>query len=241
MIVAQTNLQLLNRLNGLGYSHQDLGELRSAYDLARELFSGLYRPSGKTFLAHLIGTASILAECEAGLDLVKAGLMHAAYEAGDFGDGKKGASDFKRNQIRTAIGFDAERLVYAYDQFHWPPKNIQELQLLSTSADQLSREVALMRLANELEEFTDLGFGYCHDSAKKRIGFDLSVQEVLIETAEELGHHRLSDALKEVFSAAIDELVPEAARSKDASGRTILILPRTYQNILEAVASRIRS
>ena len=241
MIVAQTNLQLLNRLNSLGYSHQDLGDLRSAYDLARELFSGLYRPSGKTFLAHLIGTASILAESGAGLYLVKAGLMHAAYEAGDFGDGKKGVSDFKRNQIRTAIGDDAERLVYAYDQFQWPPKNIQELQHLSSSKDQLNRGVAFMRLANELEEFTDLGFSYCHDSAKKRIGFDLSVQDVLTKAAEELGHQRLSDALKKVFSAATKEEVPESVRSKDASGRTIMILPRTYQNILEAVASRMRS
>ncbi|MGB5708108.1 MAG: hypothetical protein WBM41_14910 [Arenicellales bacterium] len=76
--VAQTNLQLYNRLQELDYSHQALGDLRDTYDLARELFSGLYRPSGKTFIAHLVGTASILAECRVSIEVIKAGLMHAA-------------------------------------------------------------------------------------------------------------------------------------------------------------------
>ena len=94
LAVAQTILQLSNQMLRLEYSDRDLGELRVTYDLARELFSGLFRPSGKTFIAHLIGTASILANCLTDIGVVKAGLMHAAYAGGDFGDGRKGFSDF---------------------------------------------------------------------------------------------------------------------------------------------------
>lgn len=239
MIVAQTNLQLFNQLNRLGYSHPELGEIRFAYDLSRELFSGLYRPSGKTFIAHLIGTASILAGCRARIDVIKAGLMHAAYEAGDFGNGKKGVTDFKRNQIENVIGASAENLVYSYDQFLWPPANMQDFSRLSSAANPASRDVALMRLANELEEFTDLGFSYCHDSAQQRISFDLTVRDVLIKTAFELGHRHLSSALEEALASAPGANVPESVRSQETSGRSVLIMPRTYQNIMQAVATRI--
>jgi len=238
---AQTNLQLYNRLQELDYSHQALGDLRGAYDLARELFSGLYRPSGKTFIAHLVGTASILAECQVGIEVIKAGLMHAAYAAGDFGNGKKGVSDFKREQLKNEIGESAEEIVFEYETSRWPPVNIHDLSLQASAEDSAAKNSALVRLANELEEYIDLGICYCHESARKRISFDLSVQDVLTQMAEQLGHMNLAQALAEAFKCASNADVPDVVRSKESSGRSILVPPRTYQSIMKIVASRIDS
>ena len=162
MPVAQTNIQLYNQLLRLNYSHGDLGDLRATYDQMRELFSGLFRPSGKTFIAHLIGTASILADCLVDVDILKAGLMHAAYAGGDFGDGKKGVSDFKREQLVKTIGSRAEEIVHAYSLLQWPPEQVNDFQSREFS-DPANRDATLVRLANELEEYVDLGVYYCNE------------------------------------------------------------------------------
>lgn len=239
LAVAQTNLQLYNQLLRLDYSHRDLGELCATYDLARELFSGLFRPSGKTFIAHLVGTASILAECLVDIDVVKAGLMHAAYAGGDFGDGAKGVSDIKRDQLVTAIGGRTEEIVHAYTQYQWPPSDIDDFRLLASAEDPVIREAVLLRLANELEEYTDLGVCYCNERARKRISFDQTIQDTLTNMAESLGHETLSTSLADAFRAASGADVPDVARSRESSGKSILIPPRTYQKVMQMVVSRV--
>ena len=57
---AQSNLQLFNQLIANGYSESELVCVVNAYKLIMNLFTGIFRSSGKTFLAHLIGTASVL-------------------------------------------------------------------------------------------------------------------------------------------------------------------------------------
>ena len=58
---AQTNIQLFNQLRRDAYSDGDLNLVRHAYESAMVLFSGRFQPSGKSFIAHVVGTASILA------------------------------------------------------------------------------------------------------------------------------------------------------------------------------------
>ena len=237
--VAQTNLQLYNQLLRLDYSHRDLGEMRATYELARELFSGLFRPSGKTFIAHLVGTASILTECLVEIDVVKAGLMHAAYAGGDFGDGAIGVSDTKRNQLVAALGARAEQIVLAYTQQQWPPADINNFRLSASTEDPASRDAVLLRLANELEDHIDLGVCYCNERARRRISVDLTIQDTLTGMAESLGHPALSMALAEAFKTTANAEVPDVARSRQSSGQSILIPPRTYQNVMQMVVSRI--
>ena len=100
---AQTNIQLFNQLQREGYGAADLEAVARAYDLAIALTTGRFRASGKTFIAHLVGTAGILGSLKAPGPLVVAGLLHAAYAAGDFGDDQSG--DFG-GQARTSPGRD---------------------------------------------------------------------------------------------------------------------------------------
>ena len=57
---AQTNIQLFDQLQHEGYTEDELNVIRDTYALATRLFTGLFRPSGKTFVAHAVGIASIL-------------------------------------------------------------------------------------------------------------------------------------------------------------------------------------
>ena len=58
--------------------------VRRTYEFAMLLFTGLFLPSGKGFIDHLVGTASNLASLHTRIEIVAAGLIHAAYLHGDF-------------------------------------------------------------------------------------------------------------------------------------------------------------
>ncbi len=72
---AQTNIQLFGQMLREGYSNADLGCVRNAYELVMWLFTGIYRPSGKAFVEHLVGTAGILSSLHAPVEVVAAGLL----------------------------------------------------------------------------------------------------------------------------------------------------------------------
>ena len=68
-----------------GYSTEDQLYIAKAYELSMALFTGQFRGTGKTFTAHLVGTASILVSLQMPLPLIAAALLHAVYLQGDFG------------------------------------------------------------------------------------------------------------------------------------------------------------
>lgn len=239
MSVAQTNLQLYNQLLRIGHGDTTLRELRETYDLAREVFAALFRPSGKTFIAHLIGTASIVAECGEDPDVIKAAMMHAAYLGGDFGDRKSGMTEEKRTQVRGIIGARAEQIVYQYAQFPWPPVSTGDLQSMAASTDHAVRSAALVRVANELEEHIDLGSCYCSERVRKRLSLDETTQNMLIRSAEALGRPDLCAALREAFASTASARIPEVLRSRQSSERSVLIPPRTYQRVMQMVVARM--
>ena len=124
---AQTNLELYAQLGAAGYGEAAVPATAAAYMLAARLFAGLHRASGKVFLAHVVGTASVLVEARARLDVVLAGLVHAAYTHGEFGDGWTGATAAKRAQVRAAIGAEAETLVDRYARWPWETERLRSL------------------------------------------------------------------------------------------------------------------
>jgi (p)ppGpp synthase/HD superfamily hydrolase len=101
-------------MRGRGWSDSDLAVVRAAYRLATQLFSAAYRPSGNTFLAHLVRTASIAAEHGARPPVVVAGLLHAAYSHGEWGTSAYGMSAAKRARLRREVDEEVEALVAAY-------------------------------------------------------------------------------------------------------------------------------
>jgi glycosyltransferase involved in cell wall biosynthesis len=76
--LAQSRFDLREQAIDRGYSDDEVRGFESACDLATFLFDGIYRPDGRPFLSHVIGTASVLVRYEVRADVIQAGLLHAA-------------------------------------------------------------------------------------------------------------------------------------------------------------------
>jgi (p)ppGpp synthase/HD superfamily hydrolase len=209
---AQTNLQLFHQLRNAGYDEADLVCIHQAYQLACQVFTGFFRGSGKPFIAHLIGTASILAFVNAPIEIIAAGLLHAVYEFGDFGDGGRGISTKKQRQVRQAVGAKIETYVARYTALLWQEDNIINIYQNLEQFDRLQKDILLMRLANELEDYLDGGVLYC-DNAKKRLNYLNSCGHLMVEISIKLGYSQLATVLDRIFQETFSQEVPPALQN----------------------------
>ena len=203
---AQTNLQLYNQLRQV-YVEAELAQAAAAYCLAMEIFGGHFRPNGKPFVCHLIGTASVLASLAVPMPTVLCGLLHAVYSHGDFKGQRRGLTDRKRKQVRDIVGKDVEGLLHAYTVLSW---NAAEVRALHSRINQLSdeeRAVVLVRLANELEDHLDLGMAYCGKSSSKSL---LEAGDEMLELARRIGRPELASELAQAMDEQRSAGIPAA-------------------------------
>lgn len=224
---AQSNLQLFNQLIVNRYSEKELVCVVDAYKLIMNLFTGVFRSSGKTFIAHLVGTASILVNLKAPVEVVTAGLLHAAYASGEFGDGTRGITDAKRAQLKRAVGQKVEEYVYRYTL--WP----EEDEPSSSTADYvnvltaLEKDVLLIRLANHLEEYVDLGMLYSGHGRQNKYVSDKNY--ISVEIAQILGFPSLAAELKTVFDEVSFTTIPPMLANITDHSSSYLLPPKTHQ------------
>ena len=230
---AQTNLQLFNQLSHSGYSKAELNLIYNAYQLVMELFTGGFRSSGKTFIAHLVGTASILASLGAPGKIVAAGLLHAAYTNGDFGEGKKGINNAKRDKIRLALGEEVEEYIARYTALQWNEKNILAICDRIDTLNSIERDVLLIRLTNELEEYLDLGILYCGELKYQR--YVNHSCNLMVEMAEKLGFPTLAKQLATTFQETTVAEIPSELRNRSGQNISFVIAPNSYQKKVSLV------
>jgi hypothetical protein len=231
-VYAQTIVGLRGQLRRLGWDADDLRRVEDAYEIAMRLFTAQFRPTGDPFLAHLVRTASILAEVGAEPVVVVAGLLHSAYTHGEFGDGRRWPSEAKRVEIRAAVGEDGERLVYRYADFGWR----DVLGALPGSIEVLppdDRAALLARLANELEQ--------CLEVATPD---DIGCLRQGAEAARLLGNPRLAATLESVDVESAGVAVAENGDRRRAGAvyyagptASFLLPPRSHR-LRPAVALR---
>jgi (p)ppGpp synthase/HD superfamily hydrolase len=224
---AQTNVQLFNQLPLDVYTSKDLERVRAAYDLAACLFTGRFQASGKPFLAHLVGVASIVSALDAPPPLVAAGLIHSVYRNGEFGSGRRGMSDDKRRVVRDAVGEQVERYAARFATLPWRPASLAELHIRLDALDGLDRDVVLLRLADHLEHLLDLNVLY-HGNAARRDSVKPH-HDVLVDMAAHLGYPRLADELQVASTRVAAAEVPPELRGH---GRPALIGPRSHRRRL---------
>jgi hypothetical protein len=199
---AQTNVQWINQLRAEGYSQPAIEFAWQSYQFALQLFAGQYLPSGKPFIDHFIGTASILTSLQLPMKVVVAGLIHAAYRYGDFGAAGIGISQSKREQIVSAVGDEIETYLARYEKGDWSLRNLATLFDGLDELPTLDRDVLLIRLASELERCLDLGELYFPDIEKRRAAqqkFVESSAPLWVRIADRLGFALLAAELKTVF------------------------------------------
>lgn len=209
---AQTNLQLYTQLRRAGAGEKDLALVRAGYDLAMHLSPASFRGSGKPLLAHLVGTASILASSGQSARVVTAGLLHAAYVFGDFGDGDTGMTGARRDRVRQAVGREVEDLVARYTEFAWNKNTIPAIRERVESLTPIERDVLAIRLANELEDHLDFGVLYCGNGEARRAYIQSPLNQS-VDMARALGLTQLAGELDAAFKATLAADLPIALRT----------------------------
>ena len=208
-----------------GYSHHELDCVCNAHKLATRLFTGLYGPSGKDFMVHVVGMASILGSLRVPSTVVAAGLLCEAYEHGDFGTWSKGISGRKREEVKLAVGEEVEEYVARYAALPWNRKTIPIIHERIDALEPMDRDVVLLRLANKLEDLSDLGPLYCFSAENKRRTY-LRQGPLMIGIAERLGFPTLGRELARVLEETASSEVSPGLRSRHEG--VVLIPPRSY-------------
>ena len=231
-LYAQTNIQLYNQLLSEGYPDKDLKLVSNSYKLAQQLFSLHYRPSGDTFISHLVGTAGILASLHMPVEVLVAGLLHASYIHGEFGKiNIKSITAGKREKVRGIAGEKAEKYIYKYTSLKWNSKSIPDYLERLNVYDDTDRNVLLIRLVNEIDDNNNLTPLYCPDLLQ-RIEYLKNSGLIMIEMTKQLGYPDLALEMSEIFNEVISIKIPMKLNNPDGSKRAYMIVPKSYHRSL---------
>lgn len=208
---AQTNIQLYAQMAANGYAEDDIRRAADAYDLAVTLFCAAFRPSGRPFINHLVGTASLGAALQVNAAMVLALLLHAAYSFGDFGGWRRAPTPRHRRLLRGTVGEAAEAYIAAYTELSFKEsalrRHYERLDTLTT----LERDVIAMRLINELDEYRDLGMLYRASGEHER-ALARNLGPLQVELAKRLEIPALAGALATAFEQTVTREIDPALR-----------------------------
>ncbi|MCP4775053.1 MAG: hypothetical protein GY880_12510 [Planctomycetaceae bacterium] len=153
---ALTYQQLIQQAADKGFVDSELVDIRVCYDLAIRLTDGLYRKQTVPFICHLVRTGSIVMYESREPPLVLASMLHAVYFLHLFrGSTRRGPRKKDRHMLRNTIGPEVERLVSDYSQFQWGPLVAARWSESLDHANERTRQLLVMRLADELEDHLD--------------------------------------------------------------------------------------
>ncbi len=214
---AMTYPQLMNQAMAQGLSKGDIQRLRTAYDVAEEWFNSFYRGQGVPFICHVVRTASIVLSERQPVEVVMAAMLHAVYMRGLFsGYHRNQPVEKLRSEIRKAVGEEVEALIWAYETFPWYSQPALDCHLKEMETyDPMKRRVLVMRVANELEDYLDLGMVYRKgDGFRKRIEL---YRGRFTEIARRLGLSRIAEELNEAYETHLVACLPEETTREHAN------------------------
>lgn len=153
---SQTNTALFVQLHEAGFAIEEIGRIQRAYRVVCLMFNGRYRKTGRPFICHAIGAASSVAHFGGDVDHILAAMFHAAYDTGEYPDGRSGGqSAAHRRWLEGHIGARAELLVSRYDAFSFDmgePERLAATEVRSGDEDML-----FLALAHEVDDLADGG------------------------------------------------------------------------------------
>jgi NAD dependent epimerase/dehydratase family len=237
---AVTYPQLVRQAIAVGLEDQELRGLREVFDVAQRYFDGLYRAGGQPFICHMVRTASIVLAEEQPLPLVKAALVHAAYDAHRYEHSTRPWPGRRvRRRLRRAVGSDVEEIMWAFHEVKWERIGAPEIQLRDLPhATDMVRSVLALRVANELENHMDLAMVYrTGRDFKERIESDGSA---IVQMARELGMATLADELSTVFRESLEETVPATVRWDHSRGYELPVRTTSRTSDVTRFAGRVR-
>ena len=219
---AQTNIALYNQMIEKGYSEDNILLVKRAYEFAAKRRMLYLRASGKPFICHLVGTASVLVELGRSPEAVAAGLLHAMYLKGsDFGVGV--GLDQRRDVLRREFGEVIENLVHQYHKFKWKYSYGQVSEVIdSEELDPDTKEILVIKMANEVDDFLDNAVAYMGNNSsatvkKKDVGWRLeymrSTKQEMSTAATKMGLPDLSSWIEQLVDSNLETNVYPSMRS----------------------------
>jgi hypothetical protein len=188
----QTRAALLDLALASGWSEGDVAELAKRHDVAAILVNGGYRPCGRSFLSHLIGTAGVLVRYGFARDVVAAGLLHAAYShCPEFPPGQKSSIE----TVCDALGGPKSRLertVRAYTRHGERLAELAERHAASETIPIGDAELVALMAANEIDMAMSGEYRYTHRSSR----VDEAARALVRRVAETLGCPGLAATLE---------------------------------------------
>jgi hypothetical protein len=135
-----------------GYSMRDATVLGQGVMLAMRLSHGMYRPCGRPFLNHLIGTASVLLFYGFSIRMVLAGLLHSAFSHG--ASPATRAADEAIRKLFEQLGSVGPRVAGMVERYDQRESTYKEFLGKLTSAGDLNlqlSETLLLEAANDID------------------------------------------------------------------------------------------
>jgi len=187
----QTNTGLYVQMHRDGFSNEHLARVQTTYRWVCRMFQGRVRKTERLFVCHAVGAASATAAFSGDIVLVLAAMLHAAYDSGQFPDGRLGgASPAHRRWLTDCVGSDVEELVFRYSAF--PFHRGDPERLLVQGFETGDRDLLFIALAHELDDLMDLGLSF---AAKYGTQLDSRI-DACAELAMKLNEPELAAALR---------------------------------------------
>jgi len=189
----QTRSDLMDFAIERGYQPQELTLLANAYHLAHVLMDGGYRPCGRPFINHLVGTASALIRYDFRAETVAAGLLHSAYTHFPPHNGDPEAAAETVCSWLGGRGSALEKRVRAYTQRSslWakPQANSNPFENISI----LDAEILAIAAANEVDMHLSGEYRYTNRTDAPAP----QVMQAMFDTCRTLGAGGLAETLRQ--------------------------------------------
>ena len=174
----QTINGLLIQMHDAGFDQAALQSVVGVHALATAMFNGMYRGTGKPFLCHLVGTASTVAEFDRRPDMILAALLHAAFDAGLFPDGRSGRpTRAHKHWLATKVDQRTVDLLERYQAFGFGASDIR--RLVSREAE-WDRDMIVLRLCNELDDLSDGGLAFAAKRGSSTMASSLDCENLAV-------------------------------------------------------------
>jgi hypothetical protein len=155
----QTNTGLYLQMHRRGFTAEDLVRVQAAYRWVCRMFQGRVRKTERLFVCHAVGAASATAEFSDDIELVLGAMLHAAYDSGQFPDGRLGGdSPAHRRWLAARLGRGVEKLAFRYNTFPFGRGDPE--RLLRQGCEPGDRDLLFIALAHELDDLMDLGLRF---------------------------------------------------------------------------------
>jgi (p)ppGpp synthase/HD superfamily hydrolase len=212
-IPAQINIQLYQQLQEDGYSETELERIRRVYEFVSSRFAGRYQSSGRPFLCHLVGTASVVARVTRRPALAAAGLVHSVHRTKESRDGSREVADSLRQPIIEAIGAELERYALGFFQTR---HHYDVLRQRVGGFQPFEADVATLLLCDDLEKLSSRNVLYS-DRPEERIRKFRQKGPDMVALARELGLTSLAEELTQALEATFVSEIPRVLRQSSGS------------------------